>query len=90
VGLRPGDGAKVRQGRGETRPRSLALPGLTLYWGRARRGNRVMTWKPAKARLSRPLKSLNPWGRSARHAKGAWQHYQLVAKLRGHDVYYLF
>jgi hypothetical protein len=39
-------------------------------------------------RLSRALQRFNAWCRSHRHAPVAWQHQQLVQKLRGHYAYY--
>ena len=34
------------------------------------------------------LRRFNAWCRQHRHAKVAWQHQQLVQKLRGHYAYY--
>lgn len=82
----------------EFRPRSGKPPqrgassfdflGLTHYWARARRGSWVVKQKTATSRFSRALKRITRWIRVHRHEPVAWQHQQLVRKLRGHDNYY--
>jgi RNA-directed DNA polymerase len=67
---------------------SFDLLGFTHFWGRSRRGNWVMKWKTAKARLSRAVQRLSEWCRSNRHLPIGEQHKQLARKLRGHDAYY--
>jgi RNA-directed DNA polymerase len=71
-----------------TWPGTFDLLGFTHYWGRSRRGNWVVKRKTAVKRLSRALHRFNAWCRSHRHAPVAWQHQQLVQKLRGHYAYY--
>ena len=64
------------------------LLGLTHYWGRSRQGNWVVKRTTAVKRLSRALQRFNAWCRHHRQAPVAWQHQQLVQKLRGHYAYY--
>jgi len=68
--------------------RSFEFLGFTHYWDRARRGSWVVKHKTAVSRFSRALKRLARWLRAHRHERVAWQHQQLVRKLRGHDNYY--
>jgi len=83
-----------RRGRGERRRDKEASPGtvdwlgFTHYWGRSQRGHWVVKRQTAKARLSRALQRINAWCRRYRHRPRAWQHQQLVLKLRGHYSYY--
>jgi len=44
--------------------------------------------KTASDRITRSLRRLNQWCRKYRHAPLAWQHAQLLSKLRGHYGYY--
>jgi group II intron reverse transcriptase/maturase len=69
-------------------PGTFELLGFTHYWGRSRQGNWVVKRKTTGKRLSRALRRFNAWCRSHRHAPVAWQHQQLVQKLRGHYAYY--
>jgi group II intron reverse transcriptase/maturase len=78
---------------GTTRPNSgnegsFDLFGFTHYWARSRRGSWVVTRKTAGDRFGRAVKRVYEWCRTYRHASVAWQHEQLVRKLRGHDNYY--
>ena len=76
------------QGQHPTDPETFDLLGFTHYWGRSRRGHWVIKRQTAPGRLSRALRRINTWCRRARHAPVAWQHQQLVQKLRGHYAYY--
>jgi len=73
---------------GSTRPGSFDLLGFTHYWGRSRKGRRVIKRKTAKGRLSRALASIAQWCRKHRHLPVREQHAQLVLKLRGHFAYF--
>jgi group II intron reverse transcriptase/maturase len=71
--------------------RSFDLLGFTHYWARSRQGMRglwVVKRKTAGSRFSRAVKRVYQWCRTYRHTPVAWQHAQLVRKLRGHDNYY--
>jgi group II intron reverse transcriptase/maturase len=68
--------------------RSFDFLGFSHYWGRSRRGSWVVKRRTSKNRFGRALTRLYVWCRRHRHAPVAWQHEQLVAKLRGHDAYY--
>jgi RNA-directed DNA polymerase len=67
---------------------TFALLGFPHYWGRSRQGNWVVKRQTAVKRLSRALHRFNVWCHHHRHAPVAWQHQQLVPKLRGHYAYY--
>ena len=69
-------------------PRSFDFLGFTHHWGRTRRGSWMVKRKTASSRLSRALKRASLWFQRVRHEKVAWQHRQLVRKLRGYDNYY--
>lgn len=69
--------------------RGFDFLGFTHYWGRTRRGTSwVVKRKTAASRFSRALKATVRWLRAVRHEPVAWQHKQLVWKLRGHYNYY--
>jgi group II intron reverse transcriptase/maturase len=68
--------------------RSFDFLGFTHYWVRSRRGFWVVARKTAGSRFSRALRRASQWFRSVRHQPVAWQHEQLVRKLRGHYNYY--
>lgn len=77
---RPGD-----KGQG---PRSFDLLGLTLHWGKSRRGRPVVRHKTAASRLRRGLKRVAQWCRLNRHLPVEEQHRTLKQKLLGHYSYY--
>jgi len=62
--------------------------GFTHYWGRSRRGPRVVKRKTARDRFSRAIHAIHQWCRENRHQKMADQHQTLVKKLLGHYGYY--
>lgn len=68
--------------------RSFDFLGFTLYWGKSRKGRRVVKWKTARSRFSRGLQRIALWCRLNRHESVADQHAMLSAKLRGHYAYY--
>jgi RNA-directed DNA polymerase len=69
-------------------PRSFDFLGFTHYWEKSRRGHWVVKRKTASDRFTRSLRRLNLWCQKNRHQPLAWQHGQLLAKLRGHCGYY--
>lgn len=69
-------------------PGTFDFLGFTHYWGRSRKGNRVVKRKTISARLSRALKEVNQWCRKHRHTPVSWQHEKLSMKLMGHCAYY--
>ncbi len=71
-----------------TGKQSFDFLGFTHHWARSRRGSWVVKRKTASSRFSRALKRASEWFRKVRHQPVAWQHEQLVRKLRGHDNYY--
>lgn len=70
------------------RGRSFDLLGLTLYWGRSRKGRWVVMQKTAKDRFRRSLRRVNLWCQDHRHDTLREQHVALSRKLRGHYAYY--
>jgi group II intron reverse transcriptase/maturase len=63
---------------------TFGLLGFPHDGGRSRQGHGGVTRKTAMKRLSRALQRFNAWCRHHRPAPVAWQHQQLVQKLRGH------
>jgi hypothetical protein len=72
----------------EMRPGTFDLLGFTHFWGRSRKGARVVKRKTAKDRFRRAVRAVARWCRWHPHAPISWQHDQLVRKLRGHCAYY--
>jgi len=68
--------------------KSFDFLGFTHHWAVSRRGLWVVKRKTASSRFGRGLKRISEWFRRVRHQPVAWQHEQLVRKLRGHDDYY--
>ena len=73
---------------GRERPGTFDFLGFTHYWGRSRKGNRVVKRRTASSRLSRALQRIAQWCRRNRHLKVKEQHRILSQKLRGHYGYY--
>jgi RNA-directed DNA polymerase len=69
-------------------PRSFDLLGLTLHWGKSRRGKPVVRHKTAASRLRRGLKRVAQWCRLNRHRPVEEQHRTLKQKMLGHYSYY--
>jgi RNA-directed DNA polymerase len=67
---------------------SFDFLGFTHFWERTRRSSWAVKRKTAGSRFGRALKRVTQWLRVHRHEPVAWQHGQLVRKLRGHDNYY--
>jgi RNA-directed DNA polymerase len=72
----------------EGAPETFEFLGFTHYWGRSRMGKWVVKRKTAATRFTRSLKRIAEWCREHRHYPVAWQHEQLVLKLRGYGAYY--
>ena len=73
---------------GSQRERSFAMLGFARYWGRSRKGRRVVKRKTAKDRFSRALSEIGQWCRRNRHQSLPEQHAALSRRLRGHYAYY--
>lgn len=84
---RPPRRPTARKGAGG-RPETFDLLGFTLYWGRSLKGNWVVKMQTSQSRFSRALRRVAEWCSANRHYPIAWQHYMLVRKIQGHDVYY--
>jgi len=62
--------------------------GFTHYWGRSRKGKRVIKRKTQGSRFTRALKKVAEWCRRNRHAPLGEQQRALTQKLQGHYAYY--
>jgi group II intron reverse transcriptase/maturase len=62
--------------------------GFTHYWGKNRRGGRVVRRKTMRKRLTRGLKAIGQWCRQHRHEPMHCQVEVLGRKLKGHFGYY--
>jgi group II intron reverse transcriptase/maturase len=69
-------------------PRSFDFLGFKHFWGRSRKGNRVVQRKTASTRFSRALRRVVEWCRLNRHRAIDDQHRALVRKLSGHYNYF--
>jgi group II intron reverse transcriptase/maturase len=69
-------------------PSSFDFLGFTHFWGRSRRGTRIVIRKTSRQRLSRALRAVGTWLCEHRHDPIREQHAALNAKLRGHYGYY--
>ncbi|MFQ5382439.1 MAG: group II intron reverse transcriptase/maturase [Dehalococcoidia bacterium] len=78
---RPGD-------KQDSRPGTFDFLGFTHYWGRSRKGNRVVKRRTARSRFTRALRRIHRWCRRNMHEPVKQQHAALVRQLRGHDAYY--
>jgi RNA-directed DNA polymerase len=72
----------------EEQSETFEFLGFTHYWGRSQQGSWVVKRKTAGARFTRSLRRIAQWCREHRHYPVAWQHEQLVPKLRGYFAYY--
>lgn len=70
------------------RPGTFDFLGFTFYWGKSRKGRRVVKKKTRKARLKRSIGSVGEWLARNRHKPIPDQRRELAAKLRGHYGYY--
>jgi group II intron reverse transcriptase/maturase len=73
---------------GSQRGLSFELLGFTHFWGRSRKGRRVVRRKTASARFSRALVRIGQWCPTHRHWSLAEQHVALSRQLQGHYAYY--
>jgi len=73
---------------GGTRPGTVRFLGFTHYWGKSRKGNRVIVRKTGKERLSRALAVMADWCKSVMHRKIDEQHKELSRKMTGYYNYY--
>ncbi len=85
---RPRREAEPRKVQPNEGPRSFDFLGFSHFWEKSRRGNWVVKRKTASDRITRFLRRINLWCQGHRHAPVAWQHAQLLSKLRGHNGYY--
>jgi group II intron reverse transcriptase/maturase len=69
-------------------PRSFDFLGFTHYWEKSLRGYWTVKRKTASDRSTRFLRKLNLWCQGNRHTPMAWQHKQILSKLRGHYGYF--
>jgi group II intron reverse transcriptase/maturase len=69
-------------------PRSFDFLGFTHYWEKSLRGYWTVKRKTASDRSTRFLRKLNLWCQRNRHTPMAWQHTQILSKLRGHYGYF--
>jgi RNA-directed DNA polymerase len=77
-----------KSGATEGGPDSFDFLGFTHYWGKSRRGNRVVVRKTAESRLTRGLKKITEFCRKNRHKPVSWQCRKLGQKLKGHFAYF--
>jgi RNA-directed DNA polymerase len=84
--LYPKDAGRLAQQEGPAE--TFEFLGFTHYWGRSRQGYWAVKRKTAAVRFTRSLKRITEWCRAHRHYPIAWQHEQLVPKLRGYIAYY--
>lgn len=86
VDMRPLGDASDERGSG--RRGTFEMLGFTHFWGRSRKGRKVIKRKTAKGRFGRALQRVADWCRANRHRPLAEQHAMLNRKLRGHYAYY--
>jgi hypothetical protein len=62
--------------------------GFTHYWGKSRRGKRIVKRRTARDRFVRAVRAIHVWTKRHRHWPLAVQQEVLAQKLRGHYGYY--
>jgi group II intron reverse transcriptase/maturase len=67
---------------------SFDFLGFTHFWGKSRKGCKVVCQKTAKSRIARTLKRFNDYCRKNRHRPLDEQHTKLNRKLQGHFAYF--
>jgi hypothetical protein len=72
----------------EPQPGSFDFLGFRHFWGRSRRGYRVVKRRTTPSRFGRALRRIAEWCRWSRHAPVREQHQTLVRKMRGHYAYF--
>ncbi|MFI0460175.1 MAG: group II intron reverse transcriptase/maturase [Candidatus Thiodiazotropha endolucinida] len=73
---------------GEGTPNSFDFLGFTLYWGKTRKGRKVVKLKTSKSRHQRALRSIHDWYKINRHKTLSYQYMILKRKIQGHYAYY--
>ena len=73
---------------GPDRPGTFDFLGFTHYWGRSRRGKRIVKRKTMASRFARAARAIHDWAKHHRHWRLAEQQRVLNQKLRGHYAYY--
>jgi len=84
----PSSNFKRRDQPAGYRPGTLSFLGFTLYWAKARRGNRVIKSKTAAKSLRRAIRRVWIWCREHRHMPLAAQQQSLSKQMRGHYAYF--
>ena len=74
--------------RGPKDPGTFDFLGFTFYWTKGLNKRWCLKKKTRKGKLSSSLRDISEWCRKHRHAKIAWQHAKLSAKLNGHYAYF--
>ena len=77
-----------RPGRSDDDPGTFDFLGFTFHWGLSKKGNRIVCWKTARARLNRTLRAFNQWLKRCRHWPIREQQRSLNRKLNGHYAYF--
>jgi len=85
---RPRFRSNAKRAGGSRKPGTFDLLGFTHFWGRSQKGHWVVKQQTAKRRMSRAVRTIGQWCNDHRHRPVAEQHQALVAKLRGHCLYY--
>ncbi len=67
---------------------SFDFLGFTHYWGKSRKGNKVVKRKTSSKRFSRSMKMMNEWIKRHRHIKVEVAVAALNVKLQGHYNYF--
>lgn len=70
------------------RPGTFDFLGFTHYWGKSRRGKRIVKRRTARKRFARAAHAIHEWTKRHRHLPLAVQRDVLAQKLRGHYGYY--
>jgi len=70
------------------KPGTFTFLGLTLYWGKTRKGKFVVKCKTDKKKLSKSIKTVYVWLKNNRHRKLKVQRNKLKQSLVGHYAYF--
>jgi group II intron reverse transcriptase/maturase len=74
--------------RGEEKSNTFDFLGFTHFWGKSRRGQRVVQRKTAKDRLKRSIRRVYRWCKEHRHKPIGDQWKTLSRKVQGHYGYF--
>jgi group II intron reverse transcriptase/maturase len=69
-------------------PRGFTFLGFTHYWGKSRKGKRIVKRKTSKTSLCRAIATIALWCRKHRHWEMWEQRRALTVRLRGHYNYF--